>query len=78
MTYIYTCVCVRVCVCIALHMCAYMQSCADNDLSRAHEFEELCDAYSNVAEGLVNSVESDHLLSILLETPTDCTLARFF
>ena len=44
---------------------------ADVDLSRSEDFERVGDKYIRIAAQLVASVESDHLLSLLLETPTD-------
>ena len=44
---------------------------AEVDLSRSDDFEDVGGKYIRIASQLVASVESDHLLSLLLETPTD-------
>ena len=39
---------------------------------------EVADHYVSIAENLVESIESDHLLAILLETPTDINEMSIF
>eukprot|EP01083_Nonionella_stella_P207975 755059_1 len=56
---------------MALYLSAYMMENAERDLSRSEDFEEVGTKYIRIASQLVASVESDHLLSLLLETPTD-------
>ena len=50
---------------------AYMMENAERDLSRSEDFQEVADKYIRIASQLMASVESDHLLSLLLECPTD-------
>jgi len=58
-------------IAMALYLSDYMTSNAENDLSRSADFEKVANKYIQIASELVASVESDHLLSLLLETPTD-------
>eukprot|EP01083_Nonionella_stella_P061283 159736_1 len=58
-------------IAMALYLSAYMMQNAENDLSRSEHFERVASKYIRTASKLVGSVESDHLLSLLLETPTD-------
>merc|ERR1719206_1208946 len=58
-------------VAMALYLSAYMQVNAANDLSRSADFQEVAQKYIRIASQLIASVESDHLLSLLLEVPTD-------
>ena len=62
----------------ALHLSNFVSAVAEDDLSRKQEFQEIADRYTVVAEKLVESVESDHLLSIYLETPTDLNMMSVF
>lgn len=57
--------------CVLYILSAYMMDNAEVDLSRAEDFEVVAAKYIRIASQLVASVESDHLLSLLLETPTD-------
>eukprot|EP01083_Nonionella_stella_P080159 220125_1 len=60
-------------IAMALYLSAFMSDAADNDLSRSAEFEEIADKYTRIASNLVDNMESNHLLALLLETPTDIT-----
>ena len=48
-----------------------MRANALRDLSREEDFNEIAAKYIDIAAELIASVESDHLLSLLLEAPTD-------
>ena len=48
-----------------------MKANALRDLSREEDFNEIAEKYTDIAAELMASVESDHLLSLLLEAPTD-------
>ncbi len=61
----------------ALQLVSFMQACGDMDLSREEEFDGEAQDYYDIAQALVNLIESDHLLSILLETPTECLFPSF-
>lgn len=43
----------------------------DKDLSREHEFKLIATKYNNIACYFTQQIESDHLLAILLEIPSD-------
>jgi len=58
-------------IAMCLYLSAFMRECGDNDLSRNEAFNIIADKYTKIALQLVASVESDHLLALLLETPTD-------
>ena len=62
----------------ALHLSNFITKVGEDDLSRKQQFQEIADRYTVVAEKLVESVESDHLLSIYLETPTDLNMMSVF
>merc|ERR1719242_857157 len=62
----------------ALHLSRFVTDLAADDLSRKDEFKEIAERYTIVAESLVENIESDHLLSILLEVPTDLNLMSVF
>ena len=62
----------------ALHLSHFMGKVAEDDLSRKDEFLDIARRYTVVAEKLVESVESDHLLSIYLEAPTDLNMMSVF
>ena len=51
----------------ALHLSNFVHEVAKDDLSRKKEFEDIAEQFTHVAEKLVESIESDHLLSIVLE-----------
>eukprot|EP01083_Nonionella_stella_P075424 205042_1 len=58
-------------VATALYLSAYIRKAGEQDLSRSLHWYELADKYIDISLQLANSVESDHLLSLLLEIPTD-------
>eukprot|EP01084_Bolivina_argentea_P167991 291427_1 len=58
-------------IAMALYLSAWMRHAAEYDLSRAQDFENVSEKYVRIASELVSNVESDHLLSLLLEAPTD-------
>lgn len=62
----------------ALHLSNFVDEVAKDDLSRKQEFEEMAERYTVVAESLVENIESDHLLSIVLEVPTDLNMMSVF
>lgn len=62
----------------ALHLSGFMSDLAENDLSREDDFREVATRYINIAENLVEYVESDHLLALLLEAPTDIDQMNVF
>ena len=55
----------------SLYLAAFMKHRSKNDLSRENEFEELMEKYVDIAKDLLSDIESDHLLAILLEIPSD-------
>eukprot|EP01083_Nonionella_stella_P176726 619094_1 len=55
----------------ALHLARYMEQNATDDLARTEIWQQFCDDYEDIAIHLINQIESDHLLAMLLEIPTD-------
>eukprot|EP01083_Nonionella_stella_P047141 126196_1 len=55
----------------ALHLARYMDENAHKDLARTEIWRDFCHQYEEIAIYLINEVESDHLLALLLEIPTD-------
>eukprot|EP01083_Nonionella_stella_P211431 764500_1 len=62
----------------ALHLSGFMSDLAENDLSREDDFRNVATRYINIAENLVEYIESDHLLALLLEVPTDINQMNVF
>merc|ERR1719216_290412 len=55
----------------ALHLARYMEENAKTDLARTEIWTGFSEQYEQIAISLVNDIESDHLLALLLEIPTD-------
>eukprot|EP01084_Bolivina_argentea_P005268 9958_1 len=58
-------------VATALYLSAYIKEAGNRDVSRSTHWIELSEKYVGIALKLANSIESDHLLSLLMEIPTD-------
>eukprot|EP01084_Bolivina_argentea_P266947 452962_1 len=56
---------------ICLFLSEYMKNNAEQDLARFQEWIEFSKYYEDVAGETINEIQSDHLLSILLEIPMD-------
>eukprot|EP01083_Nonionella_stella_P042856 115652_1 len=55
----------------SLYLAAFMQSNAIGDSARAHHFNDISTKYIAVATDLLSAIESDHLLAILIEIPSN-------
>lgn len=55
----------------ALYLSAYMKRCAQMDESRVDQFNEMMQKYTQIAKKILEQIESNHLLAILLEIPSD-------
>ena len=55
----------------ALYLAAFMQHNAKQDSSRSRQFGEIHRKYTKIATALLAQIESDHLLAILIEIPSD-------
>eukprot|EP01083_Nonionella_stella_P132239 401986_1 len=55
----------------ALYLARYMEKNALSDLARSSMWRTFCDEYEDIAIDLINMVQSDHLLAMLFEIPTN-------
>ena len=52
---------------VALHLSRLMELCAEEDMARSEQWMDLSRKYERVAADNINSIESDHMISILLD-----------
>ena len=64
-------------ICAALKMGSIAKQFGDIDLANKEKFIELSKKYEGIAVEIINTVESDHLTTILLETQSDIDDKRF-
>ena len=55
----------------ALYLAAFMRQNARQDSSRKDQFDKIYEKYSKIATDLLSQIESDHLLAILIEIPSN-------
>eukprot|EP01084_Bolivina_argentea_P241321 405153_1 len=55
----------------ALYLSSKMKDAIETDVSRSDDFDRLAEKYVKIAMNITNKIKSDHLLSLLLETPTN-------
>ena len=55
----------------ALYLAAFMRQNARRDSSRQDQFDEMYRKYSKIATDLLSQIESDHLVAILIEIPSN-------
>ncbi|ETO16662.1 hypothetical protein RFI_20677, partial [Reticulomyxa filosa] len=55
---------------MSLYLAAFMKERAQNDLSREEQLMAISDRYIKIARGLLEKIESDHLLAIMFEIPS--------
>ena len=62
----------------ALYLAAFMKERSQNDLSRQQQLNGLCEKYVEIATQLLQQIESDHLLAMVCEIPSDIDSLSIF